>query len=171
MTIETLSYDRLEQPWRDWARIAWKFALALDNPWDREDLVHDSIGELARVDKKYRQMGKQLTRWGALTVARYRRLRFYHDQARWRKVYSESLDTPARDRDGESRLANVPARMGADRDTWIVVRDHFQGSPEKTKRAVREWLQKEDGHRMCGYEWKLVRQFRTECREIVRPTG
>ncbi len=90
MTIETLSYDRLEPPWRDWARIAWKFALALDNPWDREDLAHDIIVELAKVDKKYRQMGKPLTRWGALTVARYRRLRFYHDQARWRKVYSQS---------------------------------------------------------------------------------
>ena len=165
---QTLDYERLEEPYLGWARIARKFAGQIREPWDREDLIQDIILELAKVAEKYRLAGRPLTKWGALTVARYRRLRFYHDKARWRKVYSESLDAPARDRNGEPRLANVPSLAGADPDTWIVVRDHFQESPEKTKRAMREWLQKEDGHRMCGYEWKLIRQFKTECREMVR---
>ena len=36
---QALSYDRLEEPWREWAKIARNFARQLDEPWDREDLI------------------------------------------------------------------------------------------------------------------------------------
>ncbi len=114
--------------------------------------------------EKYRRDGRPLTKWGALTVARYRRLRFYHDKARWRKVYSESLDAPARDRNGESRVDSIPAPAEAN---YSLVQDRLQESPEKTRQAVMEYIFQEDGHRLSGYEWKLIRQFKTECREMV----
>ncbi|MBA7709532.1 hypothetical protein ES703_118451 [subsurface metagenome] len=59
---EALSYDRLEQPWRDWARIARNFAYQLDNYQDREDLMHNIIVRLAEVAEEYRQKGKPLTK-------------------------------------------------------------------------------------------------------------
>ena len=161
---ETLDYERLEEPYLGWSRIARKFAAQITEPWDREDLIQDIILELAKVAEKYRRDGRPLTKWGALTVARYRRLRFYHDKARWRKVYSESLDAPARDRNGESRVASIPAPAEAN---YSLVQDRLQESPEKTRQAVMEYIFREDGHRLSGYEWKLIRQFKTECREMV----
>ena len=67
---EALSYDRLEQPWRDWAKIARNFAYQLDNYQDREDLMHNIIVRLAEVAEEYRQQGKPLTKWGCIRVAR-----------------------------------------------------------------------------------------------------
>jgi DNA-directed RNA polymerase specialized sigma24 family protein len=65
---EALSYDRLEQPWRDWTRIARNFVYQLDDQWDREDLMHNTIVRLAEVAEEYRQKGKLLTKWGCIKV-------------------------------------------------------------------------------------------------------
>ena len=52
---EALSYDRLEQPWRDWAKIARNFSLQLDDQCDREDLIQNIIVRLAEVAEEYRR--------------------------------------------------------------------------------------------------------------------
>ena len=63
---EALSCARLEQPWRDWAKIARNFACQMDNQWDREDLTQDIIVRLAEVAEEYRQIGEPLTRGGCI---------------------------------------------------------------------------------------------------------
>jgi len=97
---EALDYDRLEQPWRDWARIARNFAYAMDDQWDREDLMHNIIVRVAEVAEEYRRQGRSLSKWGAIKVAEYTRLRFYRDKKRWKRVYSVSLNSVIQDEDG-----------------------------------------------------------------------
>ena len=113
---QALSYDRLEEPWRDWAKIAKNFSYQLDDQSDREDLMHDIIVELAKVAEKYREMGKPLTRGGCIKVAEYRRLHFYHQKKRWKRVSSVDLNSVIRDEDGnETELINtLVAQKGID---------------------------------------------------------
>ena len=166
---EALSYDRLEQPWRDWARIARNFSYQLDNHQDREDLMHNIIVRLAEVAEEYRQKGKPLTKWGSIRVAQYTRLRFYHQKKRWRRVFSVSLNSPVRDDDGnETELINTLAdQKRVDLDALIDAKSHYLKSPERVKQAIRKLLNNGDGdgHRLSGYDWKLIRQFRREFKE------
>ena len=37
---EALDYNRLPEPWHEWAKVASNFIWTLDNQWDREDLMH-----------------------------------------------------------------------------------------------------------------------------------
>jgi len=37
---KALDYNRLPDPYREWAKIARNFALNVDEPWDKEDLMH-----------------------------------------------------------------------------------------------------------------------------------
>ena len=64
---EALSYDRLEEPWHQWAKIASSFIRQLDGHQDREDLMHNIIVRLAEVAEEYRQQGKPLTKGGVYT--------------------------------------------------------------------------------------------------------
>jgi len=161
---EALSYDRLEQPWRDWAKIARNFAYQLDNYQDREDLMHNIIVRLAEVAEEYRQKGKPLTKWGSIRVAEYTRLRFYHQKKRWRRVFTVSLNSTVRDEDGnETELINTLAdQKRVDLDALIDAKSHYLKSPERVKQAIRKLLNNGDGdgHRLSGYDWKLIREFR-----------
>jgi len=166
---EALSYDRLEQPWRDWARIARNFVYQLDDQWDREDLMHNIIVRLAEVAEEYRQKGKPLTKWGCIKVAQYTRLRFYHQKKRWKRVSTISLNSPVRDSDGnETEFINTLIdQKRVDLDVWIDAKSHYLSSPERVKQAIRKLLTNGDGdgHRLSGYDWKLIRQFRREFKE------
>ena len=157
---EALSYDRLEQPWRDWAKIAKVFAFQVD-PQDREDLMHNIIVRLIEVTEEYRQKGKPLTKWGYIRVAQYTRLRFYHEKKRWRRVFAVSLNSTVEDEDAnETEFINtLVEQKGIDLDAWIDAKSHYLSSPEKVKRAIRKLL---EGVQLSGYDWKLIRQFRTE---------
>jgi hypothetical protein len=163
---EALSYDRLEQPWHQWAKIAKSFSLQLDNHQDREDLMHDIIVRLADVAEEYRQKGKPLTKGGCIRVAQYTRLRFYDQKKRWRRVSSVSLNSTVKDDDGnETELINtLIAHNGVDLDGWIDFKIHYLKSPERVKQAIQKLLTNGDGngHRLSGYDWKLIRQFRAE---------
>ena len=163
---EALSYDRLEEPWRDWARIAKSFTYQLDDQWDREDLLHDIIVRLAEVAEEYRQKGKPLTKGGCIRVAQYTRLRFYHQKKRWKRVFSVSLNSVVQDEDGykTEMIQTIPDEKGIAPDTWFDAKSHYLKSPERVKEAIRKLLTNGDGngHRLSGYDWKLIRQFRAQ---------
>jgi len=166
---EALSYDRLEQPWHQWARIARSFSRQLDNEMDREDLTHDIIVRLAEVAEVYRQQGKPLTKGGSIRVAQYTRLRFYHQKKRWRRVFTVSLNSPVRDDDGNETefIQTLVDQKATDLDALIDAKSHYLSSPEKVKQAIQKLLNNGDGdgHRLSGYDWKLIRQFRREFKE------
>ncbi len=165
---QPLFYDRLEEPWREWAKIARNFARQLDDHWDREDLIHNIIVRLAEVAKEYRQQGKPLTKGGCIRVAQYTRLRFYHQKKRWKRVSSISLNSVVQDEDGnETELINtLVAQKGIDLDTWLDAQSYYQSSPQKVKRAIRK-LVNENWRSLSGYDWKLIRQFRKEFKALA----
>jgi len=164
---EALDYGRLEQPWRDWARIARSFAYQVDSQ-DREDLMHNVIVRLAEVAEVYRERGIPFHRGACIKVAEYTRLRFYHQKKRWKRVFSVSLNSVVRDGDGnETELINtLIAQKGIDLDTWIDAKNHYQSSPKKVKRAIRKLLN-ENWRTLSGYDWKLIRRFRAEAKQLA----
>ena len=164
---EAMDYGRLEQPWRDWARIARSFAYQMDSQ-DREDLMHNIIVRLAEVAEVYRERGIPFHRGACIKVAEYTRLRFYHQKKRWKRVFSVSLNSVVRDGDGnETELINtLIAQKGIDLDTWLDAKNHYQSSPKKVKRAIRKLLN-ENWRTLSGYDWKLIRRFRAEAKQLA----
>ncbi|MBA7506181.1 hypothetical protein ES706_04862 [subsurface metagenome] len=160
---EALSYDRLPEPWHQWAKIARSFTLQLDNHQDREDLLHDIIVRVAKVAEEYRRQGRSLSKGGTIKVAQYTRLRFYHQKKRWRRVFTVSLNSPVRDDDGnQTELINTLIdQKRVDLDALIDAKSHYLNSPERVKKAIRK-LVNQNWRTLSGYDWKLVREFRAE---------
>jgi len=160
---QALSYDRLEQPWRDWAKIAKNFSYQLDDRQDREDLVHNIIVRLAKVAEEYRQQGRSLSKWGAIRVAEYTRLRFYHQKKRWRRVSSVSLNSTIKDEDGyETELIQtIIDEKGMNLTDWVDFKTFYQSTHERTRLAILKLVNK-DWRTLSGHDWKLIRRFRTE---------
>ena len=158
---EALSYDRLEQPWRDWAKIARNFTYQLDNNQDREDLMHNIIVRLAEVAEEYLQKGKPLTKWGSIRVAQYTRLRFYHQKKRWKRVSSVSLNGTIKDGDGYEIeiMQTLIDQKGIDPDRWLDFKNHYQSRPPKERRAIRKLITKH-WRKLSGFDWELIRRFR-----------
>jgi len=158
---EALSYDRLEQPWRDWAKIARNFAYQLDDYQDREDLMHNIIVRLAEVAEEYRQRGKPLTKWGCIRVAEYTRLRFYHQKKRWKRAFSVSLNSDIQDENGyKIELAQtILDEKGIDLDRWLDFKNYYQSRQPKERRAIRKLIT-ENWRKLSGYDWELIREFR-----------
>ncbi|MBA7632852.1 hypothetical protein ES703_40407 [subsurface metagenome] len=155
-----LSYDRLEQPWQEWAKIASNFIRQLDDHQDREDLMHNIIVRLAEVAEVYRQQGKPLTKGGCIRVAHYTRLSFYHQKKRWARVSSVSLNSVIRGSEIEL-IETIPDEKGIDLDRWLDFKNYYQSRPPKERRAIRRRIT-EDWHKLSGYDWELIKQFRTE---------
>ena len=157
---EALSYDRLEQPWHDWARIARNFAYQVDAQ-DREDLMHNIIVRLAEVAEEYRRKGKPLTKWGSIKVAQYTRLRFYHQKKRWKRVFAVSLNSAVQDEDGyeTEMIDSLADDRGIDLDAWLDAEAHYIGSSERTREVVQKRI---SGVELSGWEWKLLKRFRSE---------
>jgi len=158
---EALSYDRLEQPWRDWAKIARNFSLQLDDQCDREDLIQNIIVRLAEVAEEYRRQGKPLTKGGCIRVAQYTRLRFYHQKKRWKRVFSVSLNSTIQDEDGyETEIAQTLLdEKGIDLDRWLDFKNYYQSRKPRERRSIRKLIT-ENWRKLSGYDWKLVKQFR-----------
>ena len=156
-----LDYDRLPEPWRQWAKLARSFTRQLDDPWDREDLMHNIIVRLAEVAEEYRLKGRSLSRWGAIRVAQYTRLRFYKDKQRWKRVHCVDLNSAVEDEDGnETELVEtIPCTKGIDPDVWLDFKSYFQSWREREKQAVRE-LVTQGGQNLSGHDWRLIREFR-----------
>jgi len=165
---EALSYDRLPEPWCQWAKIAKNFIWTLDNHQDREDLMHNIIVRLYEVAEIYRQQGRPLTKGGCIRVAQYTRLRFYHQKKRWKRVSSISLNGIVQDEEGyeTERIQTIAAKKEIDLDTWLDAQSHYQSSPEKMRKAIRKLLYG-DWHTLSGYDWKLIRRFREEAKQKV----
>ena len=162
---QALSYDRLPEPWREWAKIAKNFVWQLDDQQDREDLLHNIIMRVAEVAEEYRQQGRTLTKWGCIKVAQYTRLRFYRDRKRWRRVFSVSLNSVIQDEEGyETEMVNTIAiPKEVDRDAWLDAKTHYYNSREKTRQAIRKFLF-EDWRQLSGNDSKLIRRFREEAK-------
>ena len=164
---EALDYDRLPEPWREWAKIASNFIWTLDDQWDREDLMHNIIVRVAEVAEEYRRQGRSLSKWGAIKVAEYTRLRFYRDKKRWKRVFSVSLNSTIQDEDGyETEMTQtIPDGKGIDLDAWLDFKNYYQSRPAKERRAVRK-LVRDNWRNLSGYDWKLIRRFRAEFAQI-----
>jgi hypothetical protein len=158
---KALDYNRLPEPWREWANIARSFAWKLDDRWDRQDLMHNIIVRLAEVAEVYRKRGIPFHRGACIKVAEYTRLRFYHQKKRWKRVYSVSLNGIIRDDEGyETEIIHtISDNSGIDRDVWADFKDYFHSRPRKEKHAIRK-LVMEGGRSPSGYDWKLIRRFR-----------
>jgi len=165
---EALSYDRLEQPWHQWARIARSFSLQLDDHQDREDLMHDIIVRLAEVAELYQQRGIPFHRGACIKTAQYTRLRFYDQKKRWRRVFSVSLNSEVRDDDGnETELINtLIAQKGINLETLIDFKNFYHSRPQKERRAIRKLIE-ENWRNLSGYDWKLIREFRQEYKALA----
>ena len=160
---EALDYDRLPEPWREWAKIASNFIWQLDDQWDREDLMHNIIVRVAEVAEEYRRQGKTLSKWGAIKVAEYTRLRFYHQKKRWKRVSSINLNSTIKDEDGnETELIQIILdEKGINLDAWLDFKNYYQSRPKKERRAIRKLI-RENWRNLSGYDWKLIKRFRTE---------
>ena len=160
---EALDYDRLPEPWREWAGIAKNFVWQLDDQRDREDLMHNII---VRVAEEYRRQGRPLSKWGAIKVAEYTRLRFYHQKKRWKRVFSVSLNSTVKDEDGNETelIQTILNEKGIDLDTRLDFKNYYQSRPQKERRAIRKLI-RENWRNLSGYDWKLIRQFRAEFKE------
>jgi len=163
---EALDYDLLEQPWRDWAKIARNFMYQLDDHQDREDLMHNIIVRLAEVAELYRQQGKPLTKWGCIRVAQYTRLRFYDQKKRWRRVSSVSLNSTVKNNDGNETelIQTILDENGVNLDVWLDFKNYYQSRPRKERKAIRKLIS-QSWQTLSGYDWKLIREFRAEFKE------
>ena len=161
-----LSYDRLEQPWREWAKIARNFTYQLDDQQDREDLLHDIIVRLYELAEEYHRQGRTLSKWGAIKVAEYTRLRFYHQKKRWRRVFVVDLNCVIRDEEGyeTEMMQTIADKKGVDQDAWLDAKTCLDNAPERTRRAILKLLTG-DWRQVNGNDWKLIRQFREEFKE------
>ncbi len=160
---EALDYDRLPEPWREWANIAKNFVWQLDDQWDREDLMHNII---VRVAEEYRRQGKSLSKWGAIKVAEYTRLRFYHQKKRWKRVSTVSLNSFIQDEDGNETelIQTILDEKGINLDVWLDFKNYYQSRPQKERRAIRKLI-RENWRNLSGYDWKLIQRFRTDFKE------
>jgi hypothetical protein len=165
---EALDYDRLPEPWREWAKIASNFIWALDDQWDREDLLHNIIVRCAEVAEVYRQRGIPFNKWAAIKVAEYTRLRFYRDKKRWKRVFSVSLNSTIQDEDGyeTEMIQTILDEKGIDLDAWLDFKSYYQSRPKRERRAIRKLI-KENWRNLSGYDWKLVKRFRKGTKEMV----
>ncbi|MEK7353034.1 MAG: hypothetical protein AABZ77_00825 [Chloroflexota bacterium] len=167
---EALDYGRLEKPWRDWARIARSFAYAVDFQ-DRQDLMHNIIVRLWEVAEEYQRRGIPFHRGSCIKVAEYTRLRFYHQQKRWKRGFSISLNSEVRDEDGnKTELINtLLAQEGIDQDTWLDAKNHYQSSPKKVRQTIQKLLN-ENWRTLSGNDSKLIRRFREEAKQMAVAT-
>jgi hypothetical protein len=164
---EALDYDRLPEPWREWAKIASNFIWQLDDQWDREDLMHNIIIRVAEVAEEYHRQGRSLSKWGAIKVAEYTRLRFYRDKKRWKRVFSVSLNSTIQDEDGyeTEMIQTIPDEKGINLDEWVDFKNYYQSRPQKERQAVRK-LVKDNWRNLSGYDWKLIQRFRAEFAQV-----
>jgi DNA-directed RNA polymerase specialized sigma24 family protein len=163
---EALDYDRLPEPWREWAKIARTFAyFAHVDRQDREDLLHNIIVRLAEVAEVYRQRGMPFNRGACIKVAEYTRLRFYHQKKRWKRVFSVSLNTTIQDEDSyeTEMIQTIIDEKGIDLDTWVDFKCYYQSRPRAERRAIRR-LVGNNWRNLSGYDWKQVRRFRTDAK-------
>jgi len=165
---EALSYDRLPEPWREWARIARNFIWTLDDQCDREDLLQNIIVRLAEVAEVYRQRGIPFNKGACIKVAEYTRLRFYHQQKRWRRVYSASLNSMVRDFDGNETemIQTLVDDKVINLDTWLDFKHYYQSRPQRERRAIRKMVQ-ESWSSLSGNDYKLIKRFRTEAKMVL----
>jgi len=162
---EALDYNRLPEPWCEWAKIARNFIWTLDDHQDRGDLMHNIIVRLAEVAEIYRQRGMPFNKGACIKVAEYTRLRFYHQQKRWKRVYSVSLNSMVRDFNGNETemIQTILDEKGINPETWLDFKNYYQSRPQRERRAMRKLIT-EGWYDLSGYDWKLIKRFRTEAK-------
>ena len=163
---KALDYDRLPEPWREWAKLARTFAFFahLDRE-DTQDLTQNIIVRLAEVAEVYRERGMPFYRGACIKVAEYTRLRFYRQKKRWKRVYSVSLNSMVTTFDGKETemIQTILDEKGIDLDTWLDFKRYYQSRPQKERRAIRK-LVREGGRTPSGHDWKLILRFRADAK-------
>ena len=168
---KALDYNRLPDPYREWAKIARNFALNVDEPWDKEDLIHNIIERCMEVAELYRQQGKSLTKGGAIRVAQYTRLRFYQQKKRNKRVATVSLNTMVVDDDGyETELSETIADGNGmdliDIEEWLDLKSFYESRPKKERKAIQKMLKK-NWRTLSGHDWRLIKRFREEFKVLA----
>jgi len=165
---KALDYNRLPDPYREWAKIARNFALNVDDPWDKEDLMHNIIERCMEVAELYRQQGRSLTKGGAIRVAQYTRLRFYQQKKRNKRVATISLNTMIVDEDGyETELSETIADgNGIDLDEWLDLKLFYESRTERERKAIQKMLKK-NWRTLSGHDWRLIKRFRAEYKAVA----
>jgi len=158
---EALDYNRLPEPWREWASIARNFIWQLDDQWDREDLLHNIIVRVAEVAEVYHQRGIPFNKGAAIKVAQYTRLRFYHQKKRWKRVSSIDLNSVTEDEDGNEvvMVETILDEKGLDLDAWLDFKSYYQSRPKAERKAIRKLI-RENWRKLSGHDGKLIRRFR-----------
>ena len=160
---EALDYARLPEPWCEWAKIATNFIWQVQDEMDREDLKHDILVRIADLAEEYRRQGRTLSKGGAIKVAEYTRLRFYHNKKRSKRVFSIDLNCAIRDEEGyeTEMIQTIPDNKVVDLDVWLDANTSFDNAPKNIRKAILKLLT-EDWRQVNGNDWKLIKQFRAE---------
>ena len=95
-----LSYDYLEGDWALFYKVARYFVRKVKFE-DREDFLHDTMLEMAKVKTKYQAKGKPLTEAGLMRVASYEVTEYWHTLMRHRPTVL-SLNDKADNGEGEA---------------------------------------------------------------------
>ena len=168
---KALDYNRLPDPHREWAKIARNFAMNVDDPCDKEDLMHNIIERCIEVAELYRQQGRALTKGGAIRVAQYTRLRFYQQKTRNKRVATVSLNTMIVDEDGyETELSETIADGNGmdimDIDEWLDLKLFYESRTERERKAIQKMLKK-NWRTLSGHDWILIKRFREAYKAVA----
>jgi hypothetical protein len=127
--------------------------------------MHSIIVRLAEVAEIYRQRGIPFNKGACIKVAEYTRLRFYHQKKRWKRVYSVSLNSMVRDYDGNETemIQTILDEKGINPETWLDFKNYYQSRPQRERRVMRKLIT-EHCSNLSGYDWKLIKRFRTEAK-------
>ena len=93
-------------------------------------------------------------------------MRFYHQKRRWKRVFSVSLNSIVQDEDGyeTEMIQTILDQHGINLDAWLDFKRYYQSRPQKERRAIRKLL-RENWRNLSGYDWKLIKQFRSEFKQ------
>jgi len=179
-------YDQLEGDWQLYYKVTSYFVrhIRLD---DREDWLHDTMLEMAKVEAKYQLIGKPLTEAGLMRVASYQVTEYWERQRRlttWldcgncskeqrRKcreelLYSDcpkyhqlvSLNTVIDSGDGNEPselMLFIADDKALDLDLWLDARRILRGLP---KRLVRIGVKRLKGIPLDGKEYDYLERWR-----------
>jgi hypothetical protein len=63
-------------------------------------------------------------------------------------------------------IQTILDEKGIDLDAWLDFKTYYQSRPRKERKAIRK-LVRENWRNLSGYDWKLIKTFRKEAKEMV----
>jgi hypothetical protein len=123
--------------------------------------MHNILVRCAEVAEIYRQRGIPFNKGTVIKTAEYTRLRFYHQQKRWKRVFSVSLNSMVTDFDGDETemIQTIRDDKGIDLEAWLDFKRYYQSRPKAERKAIRKMV-RESWDNLSGYDFKLIKRFR-----------